>query len=29
LEEALYEGGASAIYRLEVAPGAMIEKDEK
>jgi galactokinase/mevalonate kinase-like predicted kinase len=29
LEEALHEAGASAIHRLEVAPGAMIEKDEK
>jgi galactokinase/mevalonate kinase-like predicted kinase len=29
LEEALREAGASAIYRLEVAPGAMIEEDEK
>jgi galactokinase/mevalonate kinase-like predicted kinase len=29
LEEALYEAGASAIHRLKVAPGAMIEKDEK
>ena len=29
LEDALREAGASAIYRLEVAPGAMIEKDEK
>jgi galactokinase/mevalonate kinase-like predicted kinase len=29
LEEALHEAGASAIYHLEVAPGAMIEKDEK
>ena len=29
LEEALREAGASAIYRLQVAPGVMIEKDEK
>jgi galactokinase/mevalonate kinase-like predicted kinase len=29
LEEALHEAGASAIYRLKVAPGAMIEKDDK
>jgi len=29
LEEALREAGASATYRLEVAPGAMIEKDEE
>jgi len=29
LEEALHEAGASAIYRLKVAPGAMIEKDAK
>jgi galactokinase/mevalonate kinase-like predicted kinase len=29
LEEALNEAGASAIYRLEIAPGAMIEKGEK
>jgi galactokinase/mevalonate kinase-like predicted kinase len=29
LEEALREAGASAIYRLEVVPGAMIERDEK
>ena len=28
LEEALHEAGASAIYRLKVAPGAMIEKDD-
>jgi galactokinase/mevalonate kinase-like predicted kinase len=28
LEEALREAGASATYRLEVAPGATIEKDE-
>lgn len=29
LEEALYEAGASAIYRLQTAPGAMIEKGEE
>ena len=29
LEEALREAGASAIYRPKVAPGAMIEKDDK
>jgi galactokinase/mevalonate kinase-like predicted kinase len=29
LEEALREAGASAVYRLEVAPGAMIERDER
>jgi galactokinase/mevalonate kinase-like predicted kinase len=29
LEEALHEAGASAIYRLQVSPGAMIEKDER
>jgi len=29
LEEALHEVGASAIYRLQVAPGAMIERDER
>jgi galactokinase/mevalonate kinase-like predicted kinase len=29
LEEALHEAGASAIYRLKVAPGAIIEKDDK
>ena len=29
LEEALREADASAIYRLEVVPGAMIEKDDK
>ena len=29
LEEALHEAGTSAIHRLEVAPGAMIEKDDK
>jgi galactokinase/mevalonate kinase-like predicted kinase len=29
LEETLHEAGASAIHRLEVAPGAMIEKDDK
>ena len=29
LEEALRQAGASAFYRLQVAPGAMIEKDEK
>jgi galactokinase/mevalonate kinase-like predicted kinase len=29
LEEALHEAGASAIHRLKVAPGAMIEKDDK
>lgn len=29
LEQALHEAGASAIYRLQVAPGAMIEKDER
>jgi mevalonate kinase len=28
LEEALRQAGASATYRLEVAPGATIEKDE-
>jgi galactokinase/mevalonate kinase-like predicted kinase len=29
LEEALHEAGASAIHRLKVAPGVMIEKDDK
>ena len=29
LEEALHEAGASAIYRLEVGPGATIEEDER
>jgi len=28
LEETLREAGASAVYRLQVAPGVMIEKDE-
>jgi galactokinase/mevalonate kinase-like predicted kinase len=28
LEEAMYQAGASAIYRPEVAPGAIIERDE-
>ncbi|MDY7079771.1 MAG: galactokinase family protein [Chloroflexota bacterium] len=28
LEKALHEAGASAVYRLQVAPGAMVEKDE-
>jgi len=28
LEEALHEASASAVYRLHVAPGVMIEKDE-
>lgn len=28
LEEALHEAGASAIYRLQVAPGVTIDKDE-
>jgi mevalonate kinase/D-glycero-alpha-D-manno-heptose-7-phosphate kinase/glucuronokinase len=28
LERALYDAGASATYRLEIAPGATIEKDE-
>jgi len=29
LEKALREAGASAVYRLQVAPGVMIERDEK
>lgn len=29
LEEALREAGASAMYRLQVTPGVMIERDEK
>ncbi|MEE8390958.1 MAG: galactokinase family protein [Anaerolineae bacterium] len=29
LEKALHQAGASAIYRLQVAPGATIEKDER
>jgi galactokinase/mevalonate kinase-like predicted kinase len=29
LEKALHQAGASATYRLEVAPGAMIEQDER
>ena len=29
LEEALSEAGASAVYRLQVAPGATIEKDDR
>ena len=29
LEEALRQAGASEVYRLQVAPGVTIEKDEK